>query len=58
LKKKHDKKGKTNNQDRLWSMLNVFITNVPVKEITAREAYDLYKIRWQIELMFKIWKSI
>ena len=58
LKKKHDKKGKTNNDDRLWSMLNVFITNVPVKEITAREAYDLYKIRWQIELMFKIWKSI
>ena len=39
-------------------MLNVFITNVPFKDISVQEAYDLYKIRWQIELIFKIWKSI
>lgn len=58
LKKKMNKKGKTNNNDTLWSMLNVFITNIPFAEITSQEAYDLYKIRWQIELIFKIWKSI
>ena len=39
-------------------MLSVFITNIPAIEITAQQAYDLYKIRWQIELMFKIWKSV
>lgn len=58
LAKKKGKKGKTNKHDLLWSMLNMFITNIPQEEITLQEAYELYKIRWQIELMFKTWKSI
>jgi IS4 transposase len=39
-------------------MLNVFITNVSAEELTVQQADDLYKIRWQIELVFKVWKSI
>ena len=35
--------------------LNVFITNT---EIPANQVRLLYTLRWQIELMFKIWKSI
>lgn len=35
--------------------LNIFITNT---EIEAKQVRLLYSIRWQIELMFKIWKSI
>ena len=35
--------------------LNVFITNT---KIPANQIRLLYTIRWQIELMFKIWKSI
>ncbi len=35
--------------------LNIFITNT---EIPAEQIRLLYTIRWQIELMFKIWKSI
>ena len=58
LAKKKGRKGKINNNDILWSMLNVFVTNVSTEELTAQEAYELYKIRWQIELMFKTWKSI
>lgn len=58
LAKKKGKKGKINNNDILWSMLNVFVTNVPAEDLTVQEAYELYKIRWQIELMFKTWKSI
>lgn len=58
LAKKRGKKGKTNNHDILWSMLNVFVTNIAEDVITVQEAYDLYKIRWQVELMFKTWKSI
>ena len=58
LAKKKGKNGKANNKDILWSMLNVFVTNVSTEVLTAQEAYELYKIRWQIELMFKTWKSI
>ena len=35
--------------------LNVFISNT---EIPANQVRLLYTLRWQIELMFKIWKSI
>jgi hypothetical protein len=58
LAKKKNKKGKINDNDKLWSMLNVFVTNVGAEELTVQQAYELYKIRWQIELMFKTWKSI
>lgn len=58
LAKKKGRKGKTNDHDILWSMLNVFVTNISVEAITVQEAYELYKIRWQVELMFKTWKSI
>lgn len=58
LAKKKNKKGVINNNDILWSMLNVFVTNITKEELPLQQAYELYKIRWQIELMFKIWKSI
>ena len=58
LAKKKNKKGKINNNDILWSMLNIFVTNLTKKELPLQQGYELYKIRWQIELMFKIWKSI
>ncbi|HRP33412.1 MAG: IS4 family transposase [Bacteroidia bacterium] len=58
LAKKKGKKGKINKNDILWSKLNVFVTNVPAKDLTMQQAYELYKIRWQIELMFKTWKSV
>lgn len=37
--------------------LNIFITNLQADEWPASEVQRLYKIRWQIELIFKIWKS-
>lgn len=58
LKKKQNKKGSLSEQDKIWSQLNVFITNIAFEIITPQQAYDLYTIRWQIELIFKIWKSI
>ena len=58
LAKKKNKKGAINNNDILWSMLNVFVTNITKEDMPLQQAYELYKIRWQIELMFKIWKSI
>lgn len=36
---------------------NLFITNAGPKKLAPEQVYLLYKIRWQIELRFKIWKS-
>jgi len=37
---------------------NLFITNVKKTILTLKEIILIYKLRWQIELMFKNWKSI
>lgn len=58
LAKKKNRKGNINSNDILWSMLNIFVTNIAEEDLPLQQAYELYKIRWQIELMFKIWKSI
>ena len=58
LQQKKNRKGKLNEKDEIWSQLNVFITNIAFEKITPQQAYNLYKIRWQIELVFKVWKSI
>ena len=36
---------------------NIFVTNVPVALLTLHEALVLARARWQIELIFKLWKS-
>lgn len=38
--------------------LNLFISNASVEQIPARKVWFIYRLRWQIELIFKIWKSI
>jgi hypothetical protein len=37
-----------------WS---VFITNVPRDWLAAKDIMLLYRLRWQVELIFKLWKS-
>jgi hypothetical protein len=37
-----------------WSL---YITNVPPELLSLEEAVRLYRVRWQIELIFKVWKS-
>ena len=36
----------------------VLATNVPAELLSAIEAAELYRARWQIELVFKRWKSL
>jgi Transposase DDE domain len=38
-----------------WTFL---VTNLPADKLTIQEAVVLYRARWQIELLFKRWKSI
>jgi hypothetical protein len=35
----------------------VFVTNCPADLLTWKEVVILYRMRWQIELVFKLWKS-
>ena len=37
---------------------NLFITNAKPDVIPTNQVWNLYRLRWQIELMFKIWKSV
>lgn len=42
---------------RLRARFSLMITNIPTDKIPAAKLYYLYRLRWQIELMFKHWKS-
>jgi len=37
--------------------LNMFITNIPATQLPAEHIRTLYRLRWQIEIRFKTWKS-
>ena len=37
--------------------MNVYITNTPSKEVPTYYVHSLYSLRWQIEILFKTWKS-
>ena len=53
-----DKKGRTPSRERLaWCDWTVLVTNVEADRLTPAEAAVLYRARWQIELLFKRWKS-
>jgi len=36
---------------------NIYVTNVPATMLSPRQVAILYGVRWQIELIFKLWKS-
>lgn len=62
-KAKHDNEvrkqlRKPNDMSELWSGINVYITNIPVEILDTEHVHEIYSLRWQIEIMFKIWKSL
>jgi hypothetical protein len=58
LKRKQDRNGTIRAEDIAWSKLHIIITNVKSDSLNAKQITDLYRVRWQIELLFKAWKSI
>ena len=52
------KQGKTCSQRHLallgWAL---YITNAPADWLTPEQVLLVYRIRWQVELIFKVWKS-
>lgn len=59
LRKQARRKGQTLSQRHLaladWTLL---VTNVPVELLSIEEALVLLRARWQVELLFKLWKSL
>jgi hypothetical protein len=57
---KHNKERgwKTSDDYKARCRFNLYITNVPSENISLEEVMLLYRLRWQVELMFKNWKSV
>lgn len=52
------KHGRVPSQESLaWCDWTILVTNCPADLLTWKEVVVLYRSRWQIELMFKLWKS-
>jgi len=58
LKNAARKRGQTVSEARLaladWL---IYVTNVPVERLSLAAALVLVRVRWQIELLFKLWKN-
>ena len=51
-------RGKLSKEYKARAALNLFITNTSKEQVPTENVWPIYRLRWQIELMFKIWKSI
>ncbi|AFQ13619.1 IS231B transposase [Bacillus thuringiensis HD-771] len=40
------------------SGINVYMTNTPTDIVPMGQVHDWYSLRWQIEILFKTWKSL
>ncbi|MBU3090475.1 transposase, partial [Clostridium gasigenes] len=58
LKDVKKKKRKANDNSEFWNSINIYITNIDRAILSKEQLHDIYSLRWQIELMFKIWKSL
>ncbi|UJP65622.1 transposase [Mongoliitalea daihaiensis] len=43
---------------KIKARLNIMVTNVPSEVLKTNEIRKVYAMRWQIELIFKTWKSL
>lgn len=58
INQKNKRKGRTVSKEyKLFITYSLFITNLS-DEFNFNSLYTLYRVRWQIELVFKTWKSI
>lgn len=58
LKRDSVRRGRTASKAQLaWCHWTILATNVPSSKLEVAEAITLYRVRWQIELLFKLWKQ-
>ncbi|PUF89316.1 transposase [Geobacillus sp. LYN3] len=59
VRKKEKKKGKALSRQTLeQKKYHILLTNLPQESFDAQQVYELYSLRWQVELLFKGWKSL
>ena len=56
-KKDRDARINHNKEYYQWLKFNTYITTVDKDIWTAKQVYQAYKVRWQIEIIFKSWKT-
>lgn len=58
LKKEARRRGRPiSSRQWAWAEWTILATNLPAETATWQELCVLYRARWQIELLFKLWKS-
>lgn len=58
LRRQAVKQGRTlSKRQKFFARWTLYITNVPEEKLSFEEVCLLYRVRWQIELLFKLWKS-
>lgn len=55
---KKKKKGKSTLSAQKNISVNIYVTNIPQIEVKKEGIHSLYSLRWQIEILFKTWKSL
>ena len=50
--------GVLSERQRLMCHWTVLLSSVPVGMLSANEAWVVYRVRWQVELLFRRWKSL
>jgi len=59
ITKKEKKKGITyKEKSKRLSAINFYCTNIPAEYVGTHQIHDFYSLRWQIEILFKTWKSL
>ncbi|MED1597870.1 MULTISPECIES: IS4 family transposase [Bacillus] len=55
--KEHKKQITYKERSKRLSAIHFYITNISPEHLPKEQVYDFYSLRWQIELIFKTWKS-
>ncbi|PFQ78242.1 IS4 family transposase [Bacillus thuringiensis] len=54
-----NKKGITySEKSKRLAGMNLYVTNIPWEVIPMEQIRDFYSLRWQVEIIFKTWKSL
>ena len=57
-KSKGQGRGQLTEETKIRCRFNLFITNAEESRLSVKQVFPLYRLRWQIELQFKAWKSV